>query len=215
MSPMLLLLLKHALMLLICIAGDKLQLVVQKPHLLRAVIDNASHALIGLIASEIVVHHYKDHLGRSQMYGLIATGCVLSSVIDLDHFIEAKSFHLEDATSLSRRPFLHNSSIFMALLGSIVVAVSLPQHLLASLWLSVTFVAFFTHQLRDAIRRGFWFRAPYLDYSTAPVIYWVYLVLTQLCPHALIQLLSMQVRKGRMVPVTGDHDVKYKPLDVV
>ncbi|XP_053687897.1 transmembrane protein 267 [Sabethes cyaneus] len=215
MSPTLLLLLKHALMLLVCIAGDKLPLVVQKPHLLRAVIDNASHAFIGLIATEIVVHHYKDQLAKHQMYGLIATGFVLSSVIDLDHFIEAKSLHLEDATSLNRRPFLHNSSIFLVLLGSIIVAVGLQQHVILSLWLSVTFVAFFTHQLRDAIRRGFWFRAPYLDYSTAPVLYWVYLTLTQLCPHALIQLLAMQERRGRFLPVIDDRGVKYKPLDVV
>ncbi|XP_058463730.1 transmembrane protein 267 [Malaya genurostris] len=210
MSPTILLLLKHIVLLIVCIAGDKLSVAIQKPHILKAVIDNVTHAWIGLMVTEIVVRNFQDQIGRNEKYALIATGCVISSLIDLDHFIEAKSLSLHDATNLTERPFLHNSSIFLILLISMIGAIASKVQYSMSLWLTVNFIAFFTHQLRDAIRRGFWFRAPYLNYSTAPVIYWVYLALTQLCPHATIQLLSMQ--KGR---TTDDYSVKYKYLEVV
>ncbi|XP_058835384.1 transmembrane protein 267 [Topomyia yanbarensis] len=212
MSPTILLLAKHIVLLLVCITGDKLSLVVQKPHILKAAIDNVTHALIGLIVTEIVVRNFHDQVGRNEKYALIGTGFVLSSLIDLDHFIEAKSFSLHDATNLSERPFLHNSSIFLGLLVSMIGTIATQAKFNASLWITVNFIAFFTHQLRDAIRRGFWFRAPYLNYSTAPVIYWVYLALTQLCPHAIIQLLDMQRSRSTSL---GEYKTKYKALEVV
>lgn len=215
MTPTVLLALEHLLLLVICITGDKLGAIVQKPPLLRAVIDNITHALIGGLVTEIIVRDYKDQLDRSDQITLIAVGFVASSWIDLDHFIEARSFHLDDATSLTHRPFFHNSMIFVALFASMITSVICQHSLLVSLWFSVGFVAFFTHQVRDAIRRGLWFRAPYLNYSTAPVIYWVYLALEQLCAHAVIQLLAMQQRHGRQLVGTESFGVKYKPLEVV
>lgn len=214
MTPTVLLALEHLLLLVICITGDKLGDVVHKPPLLRAVIDNITHALIGGLVTEIIVRDYKDQLDRNEQIALIAVGFVLSSWIDFDHFIEAKSFHLHDATSLTHRPFLHNSMIFVALFASIITSVICQHSLVVSLWLSVGFVAFFTHQIRDAIRRGLWFRAPHLNYSTAPVLYWVYLALEQLCAHAMIQLLALQQRQGSRLG-TESFGVKYKPLEVV
>lgn len=83
-----------------------------------------------------------------------------------------------------------------------------------SIWTAIAFVAFFTHHLRDAIRRGMWFRAPYLDYSTAPVLYWLYIALIQLCPHAVIQLLEMQQRQLARSSSAGA-SIRYRPLEVV
>nr|XP_019546926.2 transmembrane protein 267-like [Aedes albopictus]XP_029725740.1 transmembrane protein 267-like [Aedes albopictus] len=210
MSPTFLLLLKHTLLLVICLVGDKLLQIVQKPPLLRAAVDNVTHALVGLIAAEIVVHQFRDQLGKSELWLLIGFGFGLASWIDVDHFIEARSFHIHDATNLTHRPFLHNSVIFLVLLIAVCVLVQVQDNFRPSIWTAIAFVAFFTHHLRDAIRRGLWFRAPYLNYSTAPVLYWLYLVLTQLCPHAVIQLLHMQ-GKGS----AGDHSIRYRPLQVV
>lgn len=95
MTPTVLLALEHLLLLVICITGDKLGAIVQKPPLLRAVIDNITHALIGGLVTEIIVRDYKDQLDRSDQITLIAVGFVASSWIDLDHFIEARSFHLD------------------------------------------------------------------------------------------------------------------------
>lgn len=94
MSPTVLLVLKHAVLLVICLVGDKLLQIIQKPPLLKAAVDNVAHALIGLIATEIVVHQFRDQLGRNELWLLIGFGFGLSSWIDLDHFIEARSFHI-------------------------------------------------------------------------------------------------------------------------
>lgn len=90
------------------------------------------------------------------------------------------------------------------------VLVQVQDNFRLSIWTAIAFVAFFTHHLRDAIRRGLWFRAPNLNYNTAPVLYWLYLALTQLCPHAVIQLLHLQTRGS-----AGDQAVRYRPLEVV
>ncbi|XP_055626058.1 transmembrane protein 267 [Toxorhynchites rutilus septentrionalis] len=210
-----LLLVKHILLLAVCLVGDKLLQVVQKPPSLKAVIDNITHAIIGLIVSEIAVRHFKDQVGRNEFYLLVGFGCLLSSWIDLDHFIEARSFHLHDATNLKNRPFLHNSMIFLVLIILTISATIAQDSLPVSLWLAVTFIAFFTHQLRDAIRRGLWFRGPYLNYNTAPVFYWVYISLIQLCPHAMIQLLNVQLQHSKIATSTGDFASKYEAFEIV
>lgn len=94
MSPTFLLLLKHTVLLVICLVGDKLLQVVQKPPLLKAAVDNVTHALIGLVVAEIVVHQFRDQLARSELWLLIGFGFGLASWIDVDHFIEARSFHI-------------------------------------------------------------------------------------------------------------------------
>ncbi|XP_062541257.1 transmembrane protein 267 [Armigeres subalbatus] len=210
MSPTVLLLLKHGMLLIVCLVGDKLLQTVQKPPLLKAAVDNVTHALIGLIATEIVVHQFRDQLGRSELWLLIGFGFGLASWIDVDHFIEARSFHIHDATNLTHRPFLHNSMIFLVLLVADIVMVNMQDNFRLSIWTAIAFVAFFTHHLRDAIRRGLWFRAPYLNNSTAPVLYWLYLALTQLCPHAVIALLHMQTGG-----TSGMSSVRYRPLEVI
>ncbi|ESO09792.1 hypothetical protein HELRODRAFT_183836 [Helobdella robusta] len=75
----------------------------------------------------------------------------ISSLIDLDHFLEASSFSLDKALSLSRRPPLHNTSVIV--LTSIVL-------LLISRFTDIRFlkvlpflflISTLTHHLRDAL----------------------------------------------------------------
>ena len=40
---------------------------------------------------------------------------MLGSILDLDHFLAARSFSLGAATSLSKRPFLHNTPLVFAI----------------------------------------------------------------------------------------------------
>ncbi|XP_055609355.1 transmembrane protein 267 [Uranotaenia lowii] len=218
MSPTVLLLIKHLLLLLVCLTGDKLLQVIQKPALLKAFADNLTHALIGLIATEIIVRNFRDQLGRTEFYLLLGFGFFLSSWIDLDHFIEARSFHLHDATNLHKRGFMHNSVIFVVLFVALLILVHVQVNFSTSTWTGIAFVAFFTHQIRDSIRRGLWFRGPYLDYSTPPVNYWLYLLLIQLCPHVIISLLELQFHRESMAARSfggGEFVAKYKPLEVV
>ncbi len=76
----------------------------------------------------------------------------LGSFIDIDHFIAADSWTLYGARHLSSRPFGHAVPF-------IVVVVSILKFLfkLSNEIVTLTGIAFFSHQLRDSQRRGLWF----------------------------------------------------------
>ena len=144
------------------------------PHLLVALCDNAGHALLAgsSYTHAALVAGPLPHGLRAVVAGAVIAAAV-ASCMDADHFLEAWSVQLTDATSLQRRPFAH-SVYFMA----VVVAVALsacgrPSGVWGCPPVAVT-LAVTTHQLRDSIRRGFW--CPPLG-STPPTPYLVYLVL--------------------------------------
>ena len=71
-----------------CYFGDKLVQKTNKNHVLRAIFDNLTHSLIGLFSAATLLLNDKDKL-------YLAGVCmVLSSIIDVDHFIAAKSLKL-------------------------------------------------------------------------------------------------------------------------
>lgn len=70
-----------------CLLGDKLVQATRDP-LVKAAIDSSTHALIGFFSAAVVLteHREKIHLAVACM--------VMSSLIDVDHFVMAKSFKL-------------------------------------------------------------------------------------------------------------------------
>ena len=89
---------------------------------------------------------------------LFSASVIWGSLMDLDHFVAARSFKLSDATSLARRPFLHNTPLVFLI--SVIVFFCV-KHLArdfktAFLWSMCLLNAWLTHQLRDALRRGLW-----------------------------------------------------------
>ncbi|XP_035787468.1 transmembrane protein 267-like [Anopheles albimanus] len=182
--------LKHVALLIVCIGGDKLGEGASRPALLRAFIDNTTHALIGLIVGEIVLNSVKQHhLTRQEYCIFLLEAAIVSSSIDLDHFIEAKSIRLQDATNLDRRPFLHNSAICVLICILVIVLQRMGSNGLLSIAVAMALVAFSTHHIRDATRRGIWFKVPLLETSTMAIPYTVYLALVSATPHAISQLL--------------------------
>lgn len=90
-----------------------------------------------------------------------------------------------------KRPVLHCTTIPVALL--LITNVSnwlwrLPR--IANFgWIS--WVAIFSHHVRDGYRRGLWF---WPIGSTAPIPYYVYILITMLLPHfTFIMMLNFQV----------------------
>lgn len=131
----------------------------------RALLDNAIHFATALIAWLIIAHPILSNASHE----LLLTG-LLASLIDLDHFVEAKSFRLLAACSLPRRPFLHDSYTMLVLnvfLFALLNLVTHDAHYSTRLSLMV-FVAWFTHHIRDAYRRGIWFGSLF---STPPIPY--------------------------------------------
>lgn len=70
-----------------CVAGDIKLRTVSEP-LSRSIWDNTAHALIGFFSALIILTDHVDHLH-------MAIACmIMSSIIDIDHFIEARSARL-------------------------------------------------------------------------------------------------------------------------
>lgn len=71
-----------------CLIGDKLLAKINSFHLFRALADNLAHGLIGMLSLGIIVAEHKENI-------YLACVCfILSSLIDVDHFIAAKSLKL-------------------------------------------------------------------------------------------------------------------------
>ena len=117
------------------------------PGIYRAIGDSLTHGLIGLFSWLIIDKSI-----------LNAFGCMATAMlVDTDRFIEAQTLDLDKALSLDHRPFLHNSTIALVFyLIAILINVMIKNHSF-KLYSSLVFVAMFTHQLRDASRRGLWF----------------------------------------------------------
>ena len=71
-----------------CVVGDKKLHAINERQIVRAIFDNVTHGLVGLFACAIA---FMDNWDKMYM-ALICM--IISSAIDLDHFIAAKSFRL-------------------------------------------------------------------------------------------------------------------------
>lgn len=147
----------------------------------RAFADSCTHGLIGLVTWLVICVYFKRPYFTS-----LCEICIcgfLSSLIDVDHFVAAKSFKLEDALSLSSRPFLHCSSIpFITVVSLILLCHALQLgHLSTLSWMLL--VAFTSHHIRDAARHGLWL---WPFGSTPPLNYFLYIALTMCLPLYII-----------------------------
>ena len=121
--------------------------------------------------------------------------CVLAaavaSVMDADHFLEAASWKLSLATRLSRRPFAHSVVFCVAVVAA--VGWWLRRRRLAC----IIAVAWGSHQLRDATRRGlcFW-PLPLPDTSAVPYAVYVGTLAAWPC-----MLWAWRCRRSAPVPV--------------
>ena len=80
----------------------------------------------------------------------ILCAALAACALDADHFAAARSLSLEDASALSGRPPGHAVLFIVLVCMAVVAATRLRAHALLLL------VAWGTHQLRDALRRGLW-----------------------------------------------------------
>lgn len=179
---------------------------------LRAFIDNSGHFVTALI-SWFMVRSVHGFILKDKLVILESLACALiSSATDLDHFIQSQSLSLENATSLTSRPFMHCSSLTMA-----VFIVMLLCSLVCGLWWlhSFSFIAltaWSTHHLRDGLRRGLWF---YPLGSTAPLDYRVYICIILLLPIVTSCMLDLTgaivlLSTGNEKPKRRLHDRKRK-----
>lgn len=77
-----------------CLLGDYLLNKNNNHHIIKSLTDNLTHSLIGLFCAIIIVNYYQNICCRIESLLLVLTSFLLSSIIDADHFIEAKSLSL-------------------------------------------------------------------------------------------------------------------------
>jgi hypothetical protein len=160
-----------------------------KQGLIRALMDNLSHMFIGVL-SWLIISYPKINTNEI----ILAAFC--SSIIDIDHFIAARSFKLNDAISLANRPFLHNSLTLLIVNLILFILLIVFFNSKAFNWSIIFFIAWFSHHIRDANRRGIWFGSVH---TTKPIKTEHYLIILLIGPLFLRFLNQNQISKNNLL----------------
>ena len=84
------------LLLSVSVLGDHLLFSLEN-SILKAISDNTTHILIGVISWFIIIYNVKTSLSGNikTSFGELVVSGAISSLIDIDHFILARSIHLK------------------------------------------------------------------------------------------------------------------------
>lgn len=156
-----------------------------------ALVDNAAHGIIAFFSWCIVC---EIHVRRDLIDGVLCG--VIACAVDIDHFIAAKSFKLQDALQLNHRPFLHTMTVVFIVVPILQVWLAQNNYFLRSLPY-VFAVAVISHHLRDGNRRGLWF---WPLGSTPPVPYWIYICCTVALPF-IVKETKANIDKLAVIPI--------------
>ncbi|CAG9790631.1 unnamed protein product [Diatraea saccharalis] len=148
-------------------------------QVIRAVTDNLVHAIIGCLSAMIFFNH-ETNLTRQACHLNIAFCTMLSSFIDVDHFLVARSLHLKDLFGLKQRGILHCTTTWLIITAILYIYSYIynKNNIHVATWM--IFIAYTTHHLRDANRRGLWL---YPFGHTVPVPTVMYIILTMFLPN--------------------------------
>ncbi|XP_055325218.1 transmembrane protein 267 [Sitodiplosis mosellana] len=188
----------------ICLLGDYLVDVNQESQIRKAICDNATHAIVGFFGGIVLILETNHRAAGIEQIALVVMSVLVSSFIDIDHFLVAKSMQLSRAISIDRRPFLHFTTIPLVLMILIIPLHQWIHSPRLNLWLSVFTCAFLCHHTRDATRRGFtlW---PFG--TTKPLPYFVYI--------ALVMTIPFLSDKWLNITTNGGGQYRYRTLEVL
>lgn len=163
----------------VCLAFD-CQAVSALPQPWRALFDSSGHGLIAALGWCFCSFRNPTlpAVSRTAKREMVLAAFV-ASLIDVDHFISALSFRLEDAVKLTSRPAAHSVLFGIAIVGLLAWCAPARSRLP-----SIVAYAFISHHLRDSIRRGLYFYP--IGGNSPPLPYFsLYLPLQTLLPQAL------------------------------
>ncbi|CAB3387939.1 Hypothetical predicted protein [Cloeon dipterum] len=161
----------------VCVLGDRVcglsVLQASKWAALKALADSVTHGLVGGLSWWLLVGIQWPHTPTVSRLLQTVWVTFLASAVDLDHFVAAGTLNIHEVVRLPHRPPLHCTGLCAAAFGALLVCARFypGMHLLPWQWL----LAFSTHHVRDATRRGLWL-VPGL-WSTRPLPYGLYLAL--------------------------------------
>ncbi|CAI9742988.1 Hypothetical predicted protein [Octopus vulgaris] len=211
-SPMLIV--YCVLLVLTCLIGDHLPRMnhvgpyINRHLLLRVAIDNFTHGIIGFLSWAIVLDldlldtdsntppvmfhpssgfvPTRSLMDAQQRNLLACLFCMLLAMsVDVDHFLAARSFSLQDALSLPSRPPFHCTTLIPVVVASSLLmtyAFHSRQFCRCFKFSLLFLTACLSHHIRDARRHGLWL---WPFGATPPLPYMVYILCTLLLPVAV------------------------------
>nr|XP_004922189.2 transmembrane protein 267 [Bombyx mori] len=149
-------------------------------QLFRAIADSIVHASIGFLSS--LIYFTYNHNTSVPIHINVFICTFVSSFIDVDHFIAAKSIYLKDALNLNRRGTLHCTTLWILITLPMLLYSIIMRHLNIYTTTLMLILAYSSHHIRDGSRRGLWM---YPLGHTEPLNKTVYLFLTITIPNLL------------------------------
>ncbi|XP_038220404.1 transmembrane protein 267 [Zerene cesonia] len=167
----------------------------------RALTDNFIHASIGFLSALLF---FENILVTRQAWLYNVIFCtIVASLIDIDHFVVAKSIHIKDLNNLKHRGFLHCSSLWFAVTSILFLYSYLHRKLNIYILTFMLTIAYTSHHIRDANRRGLWF---YPYGHTQPIPKYLYITVLSILPMIFVYVFQY------FKPQSKDTVVQYSML---
>ncbi|CAH0492293.1 unnamed protein product [Peronospora farinosa] len=180
------------LLLLICIPSDFFlfqRVYLPDYKLLRHFVDSAAHGNVAFCCWAIfLLQAEKNAKARDTSFSVLEMlkkcffNGITASVLDADHFIAAGTLNLTGATHLTHRPFGHAVTFIIVVAFLVSWCSKKCPTKTRSYRVCFIVVAWFSHQLRDGMRRGLWF---WPIGSTPPITYFLYLLMEEGLPFVM------------------------------
>ncbi|KAG6974831.1 hypothetical protein JG688_00002871 [Phytophthora aleatoria] len=154
--------------------------------LLRHFVDSAAHGSVAFCCWVLFLLQIEKCSESGDSILKILKKCffngITASLLDVDHFIAAGALNLAGATHLNGRPFGHAVTFIIAVAMLVSRWSRKCQARTRRYRVCFVVVAWFSHQLRDGMRRGLWF---WPLGSTPPINYFLYLFMEEALPFVM------------------------------
>lgn len=96
------------LVIVVCVGGDWLVELNSNSPIGKAAFDNITHAIVGLLSAAILFIQVEQRFSSFERIAAIATCFSISSLIDIDHFIVARTWTLSVCVCLNSTPTIRH-----------------------------------------------------------------------------------------------------------
>ncbi|KAJ0184336.1 hypothetical protein K1T71_000759 [Dendrolimus kikuchii] len=174
------------LLLILTICGDYIvfKSKYSDSQLFRGFADSLVHASIGCV-SAITFFSNGLNIPLSSCICNVSICTVLSSFIDVDHFIVARTFNFKEF--VSKRGIFHCTSFCLLITGILYIIYYNTRNPNILLLKFMFLIAYSSHHIRDSNRRGLWL----YPYGHTPAIdYYLSVIIICILPHIYVYLYS-------------------------
>lgn len=147
----------------------------------RAFSDSLVHGSLGCLSALIFFSHENNLSLEAYLFNVIFCTAI-SCLIDIDHFIVAKSLNLHDLSNLNQRGIFHNTSLWLISSTALLFYSYLQRRLNIYILTFMLILGFSSHHIRDGNRRGL---LMYPLRNTPVIDKHLYYILLAVLPHII------------------------------